>query len=390
MTTPTLHDQTGIAVLVNQPVWKGDTGSFSITRELSGFTCTKNALGGFGNASIQVTASLNTLYDWFADGIGRDILVVDGDGLVVYNGFANKITINTGGLAVTRGPLSSLANRVSCMYVPILDETVDPPVLGDRTENEIAEDATSQAKYGIVEKVLSIGNALDEDADSVRDLYLDEHREPEVSQQISFGGGELSLTIECAGYYEMFDLFVYNNTATPMSVELTTKILAILTAEQAVNAIFSTNTSHIGWNAVLTSSYEAENRTAGAILKAMLAHGGGSDERWILGVYEDRVVHYDAMPTTIEYQLRIHGRSQVVRRLDNTTVHPWAVMPGKWLFMPDLLPGYAKDPTDLKADPRAMFIESVTYTAPYGLSVSGGKVETLSQRMSKLGLGGIG
>ena len=293
---------------------------------------------------------------------------------------------------MTRGPLTAIANRVSAMYVPIIDETVDPPVLGNRTETTIAEDTVSQASYGIVEKVLSIGNTLDADADSVRDTYLNENKNPETSQQVNLsgGGGGVDMTIESAGYMDFFDLFVFNDVATPLSVELTTKILSLLTAEQAVNGIFNTNVSHIDWNAVLTSSYEAENRTAIAILKAIIAFGDINDSRWTFGVYQDRLVYYNAMPTDVEYQHRLHSQNQVIFDLNNARVEPWSVMPGRWLFMPDLLSGYAKDPTDLRADPRALFIESVTYNAPYGLSISGAKVATLSQKLAKMGLSGIG
>lgn len=392
MTTKTLHDQIGLSVQVGQPVARGGESMFGLTRELAGLSRTVNAFGGYGPASLNLTAGVYDLYDWVQDGLGRDIAVFDGDGQSIYNGFVDKVTLNTGVVSITRGPLSNVANRVSAMYVPIIDDTVDPPVLGNRTETTIAEDGISQGKYGIIERVLSLGNCLDADATQIRDTYLEENREPETSQQVSLyggGGGDLTLTVECLGYADWLDLLVYNDTTTNLSVELTTKLLSILTAEQAVNGLFSTDTSMVKWNAVLTSSYEGENRTPMAIIKALAAYGGGSDERWLFGVYDNRRVYYNAIPTTIEYQHRIMSSSQVIQRPDESKVQPWSVMPGKWLFMPDLLTGFAGDPLDLKADPRATFIESVTYTAPYGLTISGSKVNTLPQRLSKLGLGGV-
>jgi hypothetical protein len=330
------------------------------------------------------------IYDWIEKGLGRDVEMFDGGGQTVYNGFVNKITCNFGAVSVSRGPLVNIANRVSAMYVPIIDETVAPPILGQRTETTIAEDTISQAKYGIVEKVLSIGNALDVDADSIRDLYLAENKDPESTQQVSMGGGggDIGLTLECSGYIDWLELFVFNDVTTPLSVELTTKILSILTAEQAVNGIFSTNVSGVDFNGVLTSSYEAENRTAMAIIKAILAHGDINDARWLFGVYANRMVHYSIMPSTVEYLHTIRTRNQEITRPDESKVEPWSVLPGKWLFMPDLLPLHT-DPDELRLDPRALFIESVTYTAPYGLQINGAKVNTLNQRLARLGLSGI-
>jgi hypothetical protein len=46
--------------------------------------------------------------------------------------------------------------------------------------------------------------------------------------------------------------------------------------------------------------------------------------------------------------------------------------------------------TNIRQDPRNIFVESLAYTAPYGLILNGGKISTLSQRLAQKGLGGIG
>ena len=64
------------------------------------------------------------------------------------------------------------------------------------------------------------------------------------------------------------------------------------------------------------------------------------------------------------------------------------VKPGKWIFFPDFLMGKALDDLDdFRLDPRYMLVESVRYTAPYGLSLSGGKISTFSQILAQKGLG---
>lgn len=94
------------------------------------------------------------------------------------------------------------------------------------------------------------------------------------------------------------------------------------------------------------------------------------------------------MPTAVEYLHRLGDPAQRVTTLENVTVYPWDVKPGKWLFVPDFLVGRARitatRPAELRRDPRNKFIESVRYTAPWGLDMSGGKTDRLSQLLAKL------
>jgi len=46
------------------------------------------------------------------------------------------------------------------------------------------------------------------------------------------------------------------------------------------------------------------------------------------------------------------------------------------------------EPASLSLDPRALFIESVNFTAPNTLSLQGGVTETVSQLLAQKGLGG--
>ena len=63
--------------------------------------------------------------------------------------------------------------------------------------------------------------------------------------------------------------------------------------------------------------------------------------------------------------------------------------PGKWLMFTDFLIGQAEE-LNLRNDPRAMFIETVKYTAPWSLQLKGGAVDTIDAVVAQLGLSGIG
>ncbi len=58
-----------------------------------------------------------------------------------------------------------------------------------------------------------------------------------------------------------------------------------------------------------------------------------------------------------------------------------------YLFFSDLLTGRTL-PTELRTDPRYMFIETVQYRAPNQLQLMGGKTDRLPQMLARLGLGG--
>ena len=107
----------------------------------------------------------------------------------------------------------------------------------------------------------------------------------------------------------------------------------------------------------------------------------------LFGVYDDRVPVYEQVPTTIEYYQKLS--EDFVTFESGLKVDPIDVLPGKWLYFTDLFIGEPEADT-LSEDIRAMFIESVKYTYPQGLVLSGGKTDSLTQKLAKLGLAGIG
>ena len=94
---------------------------------------------------------------------------------------------------------------------------------------------------------------------------------------------------------------------------------------------------------------------------------------------------------TFTYQQRGDDPRQMVEDTAGNAIQPWAVRPGKWLLFTNLLPG-ALVAQSLANEPeaeRSMFIESVQYSAPNGLRLQGGVVNSLRQALAQWGVTGI-
>lgn len=351
---------------------------------------------GFDSASITVKGNQQYADDWIEHGLGRHIEVVDDDLITVWEGFVNEYSVSSDTLSAQGGPLIEVANRVLGVYTP-LDPTADPPAAGPQTETPIQDDTTSQNRYGILESIFSIGQASvdtvsgDNQAVQAAQTLLQDLKLPRTSESLNLGesAGQAQITLQCRGYSAFLDRYIFND-ATTLTEDIATKIQAALAADP--NGLFSTDYSGIDANAFLVAARERENKTALAVIKALVAIGDPNDARAIFGVYEDQRAYYEIVSTTTtpEYQHRIVDKRQRIETYNGgTVVRPWQVRPGKWLFLPDFLPGHGVPTADLRDDPRMVFIERVSYSAPYSLSISGQRFGTSAQLLAKMGLGGM-
>ena len=115
----------------------------------------------------------------------------------------------------------------------------------------------------------------------------------------------------------------------------------------------------------------------------MALGGPGTDnERRTWGIYTNRQMVYATIPTDVAYLMYLSEGPQQIRTLSGIYVPPYNILPGRWLQFADLLPN-APAVTDMRQDMRMMFIESVTYTAPMGLSLQGGQTDRLPQLLAR-------
>lgn len=368
---------------VYEPLVKGGEWIESITEQVSSYSHETLAIGGFWTAQIVINLPLIEAEDWFSEGLGRRIVIRNPAGLIVWEGFVDKITIGAGTLTETRGPLMEVGNRVSAVYTP-LDVSVYPPVSGTTTITTISEDTASQALYGILEKVIGAGSTPLENAEKVREVYLLENAIPQTSGGLNITPGSSQsavITLDCLGYIHWLLAYIFND-ATAGYDFLSDKIIAVLAGDP--NGFVSSNTDYIEANSYLTPTLENQNRFAWDILKELITLGNDTDDtRRIFGVYEERIAVYASQPQTAEYHHRLTDPGQVITTPEGELIYPWDIRPGKWIFVPDFLVGYSI-PASLGDDPRAAFLESVRYSTAWGLTLTSGANSRLAQVLAKI------
>lgn len=380
----TYSSSLGVTVKYAEPVLQGTSEIDTITQQLTSYSHEVATFGGYDRARLNFSASRSTVEDWLEYGLGRRIVTYDEAGVVIWEGFVNSLTARLGGLNYTVGPLLEIANYVRVAY--------SIPFGGSQsigTSTDWAIDQESVDKYGRFERVLSGGTVGDSEADQIRDTYLEEHSKPESNRDMSFdnGGGDLSLSLDCLGYVHWLGTYKYNQTASEIPITRDAMIALVLSADP--NAVIDSSTAGLESNATLVSPYRDNNAKAIDVIKGVVAGGDASFNRWQFGIYADRKAYYAPVSTEIDYYQYLGSPAQSFTNPAGQVVKPWQLQPGRWLFFPDFLVGRVEQGTDLADDPRALFIESLTFTAPYQVSITGSKYSKLDQKVARLGLSGV-
>lgn len=361
----------------------------TIQDKVDAYSHTLGAFGGYLNASIGLLDTKEEIEDWFMHGVGRHIEVFNSEGDQIFEGFVNSLSGGFGPLSFEKGPLIDVANRVSVIY-QLINRTVNPPIDGMQAVTASADDNTSKLAWGVWEKIFNGPGMSATEAIQVRDKFLNDRKEPESSRNLSGGAAEPHVTLSIFGYMHFLKAGIYNQTTNSGTITLATKLAAILDDGGAdPNGLFASTNASIEANAILVQRYENDNTVPLALIKGLVAQGEPTnDERTLFGVFQDRKVVYETMPSDVEYTRALSDKLQRVTTEGGVWVYPWDVKAGKWLEITDFLIG-EEDQDDLRLDPRMMFLEQVSYTAPWGLDLQGGKVSTLAQRLAQLGTGGV-
>lgn len=395
--------QSGISMAVFEPFIDLTTGNYyaknqlvdsRLVEKLQAYGHELSNSAGYSSISVTIGGNQSYIDEWYESGVGRHVEVYNTAGAVICAGFVNRLTVSSSTLQASRGPLTELCNRCSVAYTPILDVSVSPPITGSEKSTILVDNTVSQENYGIIEKVLSGGQLLDDgttnEAEDYRDRYIDENKDLRTSDKgLSLGNsGQPSVSLEILGYYAWLDFYIYSSIAVGTTT-LSAKMQTVLGADP--NGVISSNYVDIESNALLVANYDNDNRTAKTIIEEMVKRGNDTtDARRIFGVFEGQRAIYQTIPDYFDYYYKLGSRNQNIRIYasgeNGMIVKPWDVQAGKWLFIGDFLPGRFTDQADKKDDPRAMFIESVSFSAPYGLSVNGIGVSELAQYLAKMGV----
>lgn len=349
------------------------------------------AFGGFDQCSFDIAVNQNGMERWFEDGLGRHVVVYDEYGEISWEGFIDKVTVVDAGLEVSRGPLLESGNRVSLTYSGFdFDNATSPdaPLPGIRKTTPFVDDTVAQDKYGIIYKMLSVSGVSNANALILRDMYIAENAEPVTSNSFSFMPENPSVTLECKGYSHWLNNFPYNNLVQGFS-DLSDKIISILGSDP--NGYISTDYSNIIENTLQVPSWENDFQKADGILKGTVAMGDSNNHRYTLGIYENRIAHYQAVPDHIDYHIHLHDQTRTIySHPTDRIIQPWSVRPGRWIKFIDFLPGLSFNESNLRYDPRNLFIEAVEFSMPNTFSFTGGRTDKLHQKVARLGLSGIG
>jgi hypothetical protein len=196
----------------------------------------------------------------------------------------------------------------------------------------------------------------------------------------------MSMSLNLKGAWYWLAAYIANFTTTG-TTNLSSRLTGILALDP--NGVFSTDYSNVTANTYQVKAYSNDDKNGMSALTELLTPGDAAFNRYTAGFYGQEVMFYTAMPGILEYITSLSDPNQEITRPSGVIVRPWEVQPAKWLQISDLMVGRSAD-VDPRDDPRNIFIEQVTYTAPYGVQLNGAKVGTLSQVLAQRGLAGIG
>lgn len=375
----------GLSIKASDPLVKTSRSSLSQSLDkINSYSHEKRLEGGYYSADIQFVSSEEVINDWIQSGINRHIEVYNQSLELIWEGFVNQIEVNFGENTYSIGPLVDIGNKVKVVYSAI-DYSVYPPTFGIQTDTGYSSNSMSQSLYGTWEKIRSINGATDTEATQIRDTFLNDPLQafPAVSNRLTLGNNNLSITLKCLGYWHYLAAFYYTNNSTGQ-VNLSQQIQDVLAASP--NSVFSTDYTKITTNTTQVTDGIEQERFGLDVLRGLYTLGDSSNNSYSIGIYANRVLRYETISTTITYQKR---RGQRITDNLGGIVQPWDVKPAKWLFQPDMLVGRHPPITSesLGLDPRAMLIDTVKYSTPYGLNLTGAKYSQIDQMLARNGLG---
>jgi hypothetical protein len=368
----------GLSFLWSSPLFTDDLLSGAFNQEISAYSHTLGMDWGYLTADIELRMHRNDLEQWYYDGLGRDIKILNEGGIVVFRGFVNLISMDIGGISASVGPLVDVANRVLATYTArlILDNFI---MDAGQTETVFVEDLPSQARYGIWEKTIQAGNCFVNpdtgynEAEFARDAYLMQYKMPQTNFTVVPNAQESGvIRIQIVGYQEWLKAYIYQDRifggASPVTQTVTAKIIAALATDP--NGLISTVMSGIKANAALKVDQENQYRSAYAVIEDAVKVGDGTN-LWRFFIDDNLVPFFEAVSTAIKYAYHLVENRQVVfDYFTNTVVQPYDVQAGMVIYLADWLVGEYGSPGMLGEDPRVALINQVRFSAPNSLEIS--------------------
>jgi len=378
-----IHQSTGLSISYGDPVWRSGRRDIlgSLTKEISEYSHKLSSFLGSASCEIGFLAKPEDLNEWAAEGLGRTINTSDHYGVGIWEGFVNEIYCTQGGTQIKIGPLLEIGNRIRAVYDEIDTSSTPPTALG-RTETTIAEDLRSQARYGVLEQIISVGQVETTLAEQLRDSHLRIRKSAKSSLTINLDEvSEPKISLSCLGLGDLLDVYIYESLAGSGTQTVTDRIKDILASDP--NGLFLIE--RVQENLFAVQEFEGDYPTGLSSLKELVTIGDANDDRWVMYIKPGREFVYRPAGTQIDYTWSVVENT--MRNRAGNEIMPWTVEAGRWLRIKDFMTG-VPNPDDIYEDTRAVFLEAVHFSAPNQITFEGGYVNTITQWLAKLGLGG--
>lgn len=286
--------------------------------------------GGFESMTVSFKGTMYEALNWLQNGLGRSVEVCNPDAFRVWEGQLVGVSARVGQKSASVS-LDAMCNRVRCVFTT---------TLGTPGTTVAVSSTGSQGIYGVKDRVVSLPASDQTSATNKANIVLAAYAYPksnEATQAMTGAIGDITITLNFAGWYTTLGWLITSNTTTSTAVT-TTQVGTLLTTAAATNAFIDTSTANITPVSNVSPQFIAASTTIREAIEARLNQGDGTNPiAW--GVYEKRQFYVTpwagATPTVITYQ-EFAGDARIYN-LGRAVVQPWDVRPNANSQVVDLM-----------------------------------------------------
>lgn len=353
------------------------SGFYKTISRIDNYSHVISAFIGYDTAQVGFIIRRDEADKFMTHALGSEFRSYSHETGTIFHGFVNEIVMTYDGEDIIIGPFIDIANSVLVRYTEYST--------GLASATPYANSVVSQLRYGTLVKILSSSQISDALADNIRDNYLEENRHPAYNVSLTTQPPEINMliTLNCLGNGHLLGTHIYNN-AINMTYTVREKLIEVLGSYPG--GLFA-STGLIAFNSLAVPRLETEDRLATDIIKELVSIGSQTNsQRMTFGVYDDFIPIYQEVSPTVKYAFGRRKNNRFIVNEAGGLVNPASLRPGQYVAVSNLP---RSRPSGTGSVPAFIFAESVQYTAPFGLTVTGSKVSTLEQKLAKLGLSGL-